>query len=147
LLGVALLAWLVWWPVSNAAGDASHPSFLLLVVDSVLVGTVIAGLQWLVFGLVPMTFLRGGTLFKYSKLLWALLIGAGAFVLLFLVLHPVGGLSEGLQPVVSSLIPFFVSAAGSIVFWGYFRFRRPPDPSAWTDDSEPGDDESAPVPA
>ena len=75
LFGVVLVAWLLWWPVGNAAGDAAHPSFLLLVLDSVLVGTVIAGLQWMVFGLVPMTFLRGGSLFRYSKILWAFLIG------------------------------------------------------------------------
>jgi len=105
-------------------------------------------LQWMVFGLVPMTFLRGGSLFRYSRILWAFMIGLGAFTLLYLVLHPVGGLSDSLQPVVSSLIPFIVLALGSIAFWAYFRFRPTPDPSAWTDDGEAGgDEESAPVPA
>ncbi len=120
---VALAAWLGWTWLQPSLG--SDPSFGLTVVDTALATLFVAGLEGLVFGLVPMRFLAGAQVLKWSKLVWGLLFGAGVFAFLQLLAHPGAGYGP-----TESAVPFLTAAAlfagfglVSVGFWGWFRIR------------------------
>jgi hypothetical protein len=120
---VAVAAWLGWSWLQPSLG--SDPSFGLTVVDTALATLFVAGLEGLVFGLVPMRFLAGAQVLKWSKLVWGLLFGAGVFFFLQLLAHP----GSGYGPT-DSAVPFLTAAAlfagfglVSVGFWGWFRLR------------------------
>ncbi len=120
---VAVAAWLGWSWLQPSLG--SDPSFGLTVVDTALATLFVAGLEGLVFGLVPMRFLAGAQVLRWSKLVWGLLFGAGVFFFLQLLAHP----GSGYGPT-DSAVPFLTAAAlfagfglVSVGFWGWFRIR------------------------
>ena len=80
-------------------------------------------------GMLPMKFLDGRKVFKWSRTAWAVLFFLGVFATVHVLLRPgsgyVGSTSDGVSVSVAALFAFF--GIGSILFWAYFRLR----PERW----------------
>lgn len=123
---LSVVAWFAWAPISSHLSTDSHPAFFLLVADAALATIVISGLQMLIFGLLPVRFVKGDPLRRWSTATWLGLVGFASFGLMWLVVHPkaAGGLGAQATPVVKTVAPFIALAIGSIAFWAYFRVRE-----------------------
>lgn len=118
----SVTAWFAWLPVATAAAGRD-PSFVVLVLDVVLAATFVIGVEALAFGLVPLRFLDGQPLWRWSRAAWAGLAGLGAYGFVHVVLHPDEGVEEfvGREPYLGWLLGTYLVLAFAV--WGWFRFR------------------------
>jgi len=132
LLGLGVVAWLVWVPVDHAA-ERPGAGADVLFLDSLLAATFVLAIQGAVFGLVPVEFMDGKKLWRWDRVRWATVWG----VALFLFAHVLFGryLSE-FDPVrvVAVVLPFLLFGLISVGLWLYLRLtglphRSPPGPS------------------
>ena len=127
MLGVALVSWLALGALPG--GDA----FGLAVARTALAALMVAGLEGVVFGLLPMRFLPGETLFAWSRVAWGALLAIGAFAFFHILINPASGyLSDTsrtpLLTVLGLLIGFSLL---SVALWAWFRYRDlPAEPGA-----------------
>ncbi|OFW60305.1 MAG: hypothetical protein A2133_10100 [Actinobacteria bacterium RBG_16_64_13] len=84
LLAVSMAAWFLAIPVARAAEAGSGWA---AVIQSMCAATFVAGLEGVLFGLVPLTFLDGGALFHWNKVLWASLFGVATFLFWHVLLN------------------------------------------------------------
>ena len=75
LILLGLVAWFAWIPVEHSASHEGASS-LTLILDSALAITFVSALESVAFGLLPMTFLDGNDLFRWSKAIWGAMWGA-----------------------------------------------------------------------
>jgi hypothetical protein len=122
LLGVAFLCWMLWIPVSAAAEKAS-PDFVTLFLDAALSTIWIAGVQGVIFGLLPLKFLDGQKVFHWSRVGWGVLYGLGMFAFVHTMVRPGSGVDQ--KSFLPALMVFLGFTFLSVLFWGYFRFRTP----------------------
>jgi hypothetical protein len=120
---VVLAAWIGLDAVR--AGDASLAPFARLLLETALAVVVVGGLEAVVFGLLPMRFLAGATVYAWSRWRWALLFGIATFAFIHLLIGPHTGYLSQLSPaaLAAAFGAFAVFGAFSILFWAYFRFR------------------------
>ena len=122
LLIVSLVAWVLLQPVRTAAGDGS---WLAALLDTILAMIVVAGLEGIFFTLIPLRFMDGAILMRWSRLAWALLFGTVTFLWWQLLLNQNGAYAAAfrqtsVQLVVAVLILFMLTTGG---IWTFFRFR------------------------
>jgi hypothetical protein len=124
LMVLGLAAWFAWIPVEHSASRAGA-SPLILMLDSALAITFVSALESVAFGLIPMTFLDGNDLYKWSKPLWLGMWGAALAWFTVVVLHPALGTYHGLSG--SHAVWLVVLFSGLMVIavttWGFFRVR------------------------
>jgi hypothetical protein len=139
MLVLSLAAWVARTPVVHA--EARHATFGLQVLDSVLAAVVVAGIEGVAFGLIPMRFLEGDSVFAWSRKGWTALFGVSVLAFVFIVLNPTGNFvgATSVGPVwtmVAIVAGFSALTAG---LWAYFRWRPEPPgrPPVWG----PGPDE------
>ena len=124
LFVMSLAAWLAWLPVKGLA-EQPDASFGILVLEALLVATFVAGIEGLLFGLMPLRFLDGDKLAAWNKFVWAVIFFAAAFAFIHVLLDPATGFigfSEEI-PAITVLALFAGFGLFSMAFWGYFRFR------------------------
>jgi hypothetical protein len=112
LLVVSLACW-------GARAIATGP----LAAD-VLAGITLVGLNRLVFGLIPVTFLDGHAVARYSRGLWAALYVPVLTAFILLVLLPTARRNPG-NVVGVSLVLFALFAGLSVGLWAWFRRSDP----------------------
>ncbi len=123
---VMLLAALGAWALLGAlAGRDLGPVGIAL--DTALAAVLVAGLEGVVFGLLPLRFLPGERLYGWSRPAWAVLLGIGAFAFFHILINPASGyLADttrgSLLTIVALLVGFGIV---SVAFWSWFRFRAP----------------------
>jgi hypothetical protein len=124
-LACSFAAWGLWCLVDDAAGrsDAALP---ILVADAFLAACFVGGVTSTLFALIPMRWLDGYDVMRHSRSLWLALAVPTALVAVHLLLQPNEGTSGS---IVLPLVLFVVFGAVSVLFWGYFRFRRSSSPS------------------
>jgi hypothetical protein len=124
MIVVSLLAWVLIDPLRDANADGSN--LLLAGLEGAAVVTFVAGIQGLLIGNLPITFLDGAVLFRFSKLVWALITALLAFLFFHLVLHQDGTLRSAADS--ESIRGLFILAAVfwafTAAFWGYFKLRN-----------------------
>jgi hypothetical protein len=133
LLVVAIASWLVWTPVADAAAGPD-PGTGTLFLDAALSALWVTGLQAVIFGLLPLRFLYGEKLMKWSPLCWIAIYGAALFLFVHAVARPGGG-SEGHVSSSATIWSMFgvlgLFTLGSLGVWAWFRYvapaRRVPD--------------------
>jgi hypothetical protein len=137
LFALSAIAWVALGSVHTRAGLAGA-SFPLRLADGVLCATFLLGVQTLVFGLIPLRFLDGHVLREWNIRVWALSYAPG--IVLFILLLGLNsqtaaqrGVAGGL---ISSLVLFVAFGVGSMIFWAFFRLRRP-SPAASDDPQRP----------
>jgi hypothetical protein len=125
MLGAAVAVWIVRIPIDSLA-EKSGASTLVLLTDSVLAAIFVAGVESAVFGLMPLRFLSGEKLFAYNRRLWFACVGVGGFLFVHVLLDPNSGyLANTNSTPLKTIIGLFVGfAVVSVLFWGYFRFRK-----------------------
>jgi hypothetical protein len=130
LLVVALLALFLRGPVGQLAGEGGA-SFFVLVVDAALATLWIAGIQAVIWGLIPISFMYGQKVLIWNKLGWLAIYGTGMLLFVHTLLHPGMGLygNASEASLFSVTVLFLGFGAFSLCFWGYFRFRKPRRPT------------------
>lgn len=129
MLGVAFISWLALGalPESDAFG--------LVVARTALAALMVAGLEGVVFGLLPMRFLPGESLYRWNRALWAGLLLIGAFAFFHILINPASGyLSDTSRTPLLTVVALLVGfSLVSVAFWAWFRFRpAPPTPERST---------------
>jgi hypothetical protein len=128
LLGVALLAWVARAPLA-AAATGDDPAALAVAADAALTGIFLLCLDSGIVGLIPIRFLRGRAVWRWSKPVWAVLAFVAITIFVLLVLQPSGSRVLGGAGVGRHVLVLCVGFAGaSGAFWAWFRFRPDPDP-------------------
>jgi hypothetical protein len=126
LLVVAAVAWLAWIPASDAA-SADHPGTWAVLFDTFLATLWVTGLQVVLFGLVPVKFLYGEKVLRWSRTGWLALYGAAMFLFVQTLFHPSagewGGFSDGMMWLLAGSV--VVLLAASFAFWLWVRLRTP----------------------
>ncbi len=139
LIFATVLAWIAWIPIDRTL-EQGNLSLPLLIVDAVLVGIVVAGVEGIAFGFAPLRFLDGARVRTWNAWLWFALYFTGIFALVHVLMHPENGLAETASD--ADIIAMFVLFIGfglfSVSFWAYFRYtggnedagldQRPADP-------------------
>jgi hypothetical protein len=128
---LAFLAWSVFGALAAQANEPD-PAFGVLVADSLLAGLFIAGIEGLLFSLIPLRFLPGYRLKAWSWWAWVLLTVIVTFAFVSVLLRPSSGyLGRSTQASVTlTLVLFAAFGAASILFWLYFRIRPGPQEAA-----------------
>jgi hypothetical protein len=124
LLALGALAWVASIPVADAAAKPDA-GFLVLSLDSMLAILWVAGLQAIVFGLLPLRLMYGQQVWAWSRKAWAAIWLLGVFGFVYAFIHPAGGI-YGTSPTASFgsvMLLFGAFALLSLAFWAYFRFR------------------------
>lgn len=125
---ISLIAWFVWIPVKEAAGDP-QASIVFLIGDVMLATIFVAGLESMIFGLIPMRNLDGESVVKWNKIGWAVLFGLGVFGFVHVLLNPaVGYVNFNPATVWSGVVLFGAFGLFSVSFWAYFRFKGSEEP-------------------
>ncbi len=125
MLVLSLGAWVVRAPFAELATQ-QEPALWVLIVDSILAALFIGGIEGVVFGMIPLRFLAGEKLFRWSRPVWAALFGLAGFMFLHVLADPNSDylVSPNAAPMATIMVFFVVFGALSVAFWGYFRFRR-----------------------
>ena len=127
-LVAALLAWvaLVW-----LRGSLPEDGFGVTLLSTAFAATLVAGLEAAAFALMPLRFLPGYALYRWNRLAWALLWGAGLFAFVHILIGPTSGYVSELSPAafMAALGVFAAFGAVSIATWLYFRLRTKPEPA------------------
>ncbi len=137
LILVSALSWVIWIPVKDSVISGNH-SFTMLALDSLLATVWICGLQSLLFGLIPMKYLDGDTVYHWSKAAWACLYLVIMFIFVQFIMHPSaagfgGNRTANMMSMLYLFLGFTVFAG---IFWLYFRVRHGRSASEELDDVE-----------
>jgi hypothetical protein len=127
---LALVAWVAFVPVSRAANGA-HPGFVVQLGDGLLSALFIGGIEGLLFGLVPLRFLPGHKVARWSWVGWAVAASVVSFVFVTVLLRPSSGYlgTSTTASMVVTYALFGVFGGVSVAFWGWFRLHPDPDPA------------------
>ena len=127
MLGLGLVAWFSLGAVRTPGIEPTVPA---QIAQSVFAALTVGGIEGIVFGLVPLRFLHGEAVFRWRRSRWAVLYGLGVFAFLWIILNPSNGFvtTPPRSSFVTSVALFIGFALASILFWSYFRFRRPREP-------------------
>jgi hypothetical protein len=105
---------------------ASDDGFATIVARTSLAALMVAGLEGVVFGLLPMRFLPGEPLYAWNRLLWGALLAIGAFAFFHILINPTSGyLSDTSRTPLFTVVALLVGfSLVSVAFWAWFRFRE-----------------------
>jgi hypothetical protein len=125
LLALSLVAWVTLGAIRIPGVQDTVAGTIAL---SLLAAIGVAGIEGIVFSLMPLRFLPGEAVFRWHRLRWYVLYGVGLFSFLAILLNPANGYvpAAGATPFPLALGLFIAFGAASILFWGYFRFRPKP---------------------
>jgi hypothetical protein len=123
LLAMALVAWFLRIPFQPEPGVP--PSPLVSAVNAVLVSLFVVGIEGVVFGLLPLAFLPGETLWHWSRWRWAVLWAVGVVLFAHVIVHPVTDYRPDPRPASLITVVITVSVYGAIALgtWAFFRWR------------------------
>jgi hypothetical protein len=125
VLAVTLVSWLAWSPVAEAAAGAD-PSTATLFLDTALSALWVTGLQAVLFGLLPLRFLAGEKVLRWSRRGWVAIYGTALFLFVHAVLRPGAAEHETTSATAWSmaglLTLFCLVAVGS---WAWYRYVVP----------------------
>ena len=141
LLALAIGAWILRVPVQP---DGALPqSGAAALLDTLLVGVFVAAVEAVVIGLIPLQFLPGHRLRRWSTWRWAVTWAASIGLFAHVILYPVSDAEPDPSP--NGLVAFGLTAgayaAVAVVFWAYFRrvtIRRARATARLSADDHPG---------
>lgn len=122
MLLVALVAWVALIPVGASAADGA---IVPMILQATLTTLVVGGLEGVAIGLLPMRFLPGEAILRWSRRAWTVLFGIGVFAFLHVLVNPSSGYLADTEraPLVTIVILLVAFGAVSVGLWAWFRFR------------------------
>jgi hypothetical protein len=130
LFATSVISWFVWVPLDHAFHQGPMEGFGWLVLDAFLATFFLLGLETAVFGMMPLTFLKGEEVWRWKPAVWVTVFLLIAFV--FINVQFVAGAEEAVDLTVKEIILdkmvkaaalFTVFGILSFAFWGYFQPR------------------------
>jgi hypothetical protein len=124
----AVVAWLGLWAVDTLVTAQADPGPALIALQTALVMALVAGVELTVFGMLPLRFLPGESVYRWNRRAWAALFGIGMFGFVHVLMNPRNGyLADTTRtPMVTIVVLLLFFGLFSVAFWAYFRFRRVP---------------------
>jgi hypothetical protein len=122
ILVVGVTAWLGWAHLPR--GD----SLFIAAAHTMLRFISIAGVETVIYGMLPIRFLEGAKVFAWNRVVWAVLLVLGIVCLGDVLFVTQRVFISG--PFSSALAPVIGFGVFSIAFWGLFQFRPPRVPLA-----------------
>jgi len=129
MLAIAFAAWLTLGAVRVPGVQETIPG---AIAEALLAAVMVAGVEGVVFALMPLRFLPGELALRWQRVPWAVLYGVGLFGFVFIFLNPANGYLPK-QDSVSfgvALALFVGFGIASILFWGFFKVRSGRQPTA-----------------
>ncbi|MEO8510929.1 MAG: FGLLP motif-containing membrane protein [Chloroflexota bacterium] len=122
---VMLVVALLFWVALGALPVTDNAGFWLTVLRTALAALMVAGLEGVVFGLLPLRFLPGEPLYVWNRIAWGLLLAVGAFAFFHILINPASGyLSDTSRTPLITVVALLVGfSLLSVAFWAWFRFR------------------------
>lgn len=128
MLSVTAASVLAWfgWVLLNRTFVPGSMGFGWLIADSVLATTFLLGLEAVVFGMIPLAFLKGQEVWRWRRVAWAAVFLPVALFFVRVQLVVRKGESLGSAEVTKSIMLFVVFGIFSLLFWASFhpRVRR-----------------------
>jgi hypothetical protein len=130
LFAASVVAWLVWTPLDRAFHHQGLEGFGWLVLDAFLATFFLLALEAVVFGMIPLTFLKGQEVWRWEPAMWIAVFLPVAFV--YLNVQFVAGAGEAvdlsmreilLAKMVKAAVLFVIFGILSFAFWAYFHPR------------------------
>ena len=126
-LVISVAAFFLRAPVSEAAAQ-SGASIWWIGLEICLAMIFLWGVEGLAVAMLPMKFLDGRKVFRWSKPAWAALFFLGIFATVHVLLRPGSGyVGETSSVSIGVMVLFALFGAISVALWAYFRFR----PQRW----------------
>jgi hypothetical protein len=129
---LAVISWvlLTWVREANLVpGDLGR-----LVIETALAAIVVAALEAVAFGLMPLRFMPGYVIYRWRRPIWAVLWLLSLFGFIHILIGPnTGYLSDlSVEALLAAAGVFVVFGLISVGFWAYFRFiyRAPEEPAS-----------------
>jgi hypothetical protein len=125
-LVVAVVAWLALGSVRASGGTES--TFFNVAAQTALAAIVVSALEAVAFGLMPFRFMPGLAIYRWNRVIWALLFGASLFAFFHILIGPTSGYLSNLSVPAwfAALGVFAAFGAFTVLFWAWFRFRPVP---------------------
>lgn len=123
-----LIAALIAWIALGLLVDSGVQGLVTAIGSTVLAAIMVAGLEGVAFGLLPIRSLPGEPIYRWNRIVWAALIGLGLFAFLHVLINPQSGyLADSSRTPLSTMLALLIGfGLLSVAFWSYFRFRPEP---------------------
>ena len=97
-----------------------------ILAETIAAAIFVGGLEGVFYSMIPLTFMDGAVVWRWSKLAWALVFGITTFLFWQLVINQYAAYLEAFkQPtVIAILLILAVYGTLTIVTWLYFKRRR-----------------------
>ena len=121
LLVLSFVAWILLAFVRQGEFDP----WVSLFTQTVLVTFVVAGIETLAVGLLPMRFLPGHPLFQWRRGAWFMLFALAVMAYLLILVDPANGYlsDDSRTPMLIGVIFLVTFGVVSLGTWAYFRYR------------------------
>ena len=121
LLVLSFVAWVLLEVVRQQSGSPWLQTFL----ETALVTFVVAGIEALAVGLLPMRFMPGHPLFHWRRSMWFPLFALAIFGYLLILVNPVNGYlsNDSIIPMLIGVVFLVSFGIVSVGTWAYFRYR------------------------
>jgi hypothetical protein len=126
VLGIGLVSWAAREPVASAAARAGA-GFWTIAADACLAAIFVVCLETVVFSMIPMRFLEGDKVTRWSRRAWIGLFASGLFAFVHILLQASSGYAGHTQAAQRWIVVALFAGFGlfSVAFWAYFRYRTP----------------------
>lgn len=126
LIAFSVASWGLWIPLQSAAGQPGAGGALVFLAD-LLTAVFVIGIVRAVVLLMPVRFLPGHRLARWSRATWAVIFGLGAFAMAEIMVLPESGSHiRSVAPLLTTLALFLGFGVSSVAFWAYFRCTTGP---------------------
>jgi hypothetical protein len=124
LLAASLVAWIAMGPLHAAA--ARDGSWFNVLADTVAASIFVGGLEGVFYSMIPLTFMDGAVVWRWSRVAWAVIFGVTTFLFWQLVINQYAAYLDAFkQPtVLAILVILAVYGTLTVGTWLYFRWRR-----------------------
>lgn len=122
LLAVSIAAWFITIPLAESSAGGSRWASGL---ESICTAIFVTGLEGLVFGLLPLSVMDGGDLFRWSKAAWAVLFAVVLFLFWHVLLNQNSAYASAFEQSNTKVVLVFLGCWTVVTVAFYLLFRKP----------------------
>jgi hypothetical protein len=124
ILCISVIAWLLVAPLRSYSDDNE---FWALVLEGAAISIFLGGVQGLLFSLIPLSFIDGEKVMKWSKLAWIAITLPVAFLFFQVVLKQDGTLSTATDRDGITALIVFAAFSWTLtgLTWVFFKLKQP----------------------